>query len=276
MAARHNSWAWTGVGSDIRERSDRVREIESQTAEQRLRASLAQAPAPRPEPVIEKPTLPYIPIKYDPVSAPLNGYTPDQIREYSELASLVGVSPADLKVEEFKAYLSTVDFPVYDLVTVIAFMDDKSKAEGMGWGWNWVPLRQKDRISASFGQHATRREPMWSSIGGSQQWTGEDRPASDSYRSARHIGNGQMAETAAYDKVVPLHALKKIAKIEKEFKGDVAFMVSDYAPAPAFKADPFLMAVVSNSRLNIGEGRFVIDVWDEPGFGIDKMLKSGL
>jgi len=37
--------------------------------------------------------------------------------------------------------------------------------------------------------------------------------------------------------------------------------------------DPFLMAVVPNPNLARGIGRFVIDFWDEPGFGIEHMLK---
>lgn len=48
------------------------------------------------------------------------------------------------------------------------------------------------------------------------------------------------------------------------------------SPAPAFRADPFLMAVVPNAKVREGVGRFIIDFWDEPGFGIDQMLKSDL
>lgn len=227
------------------------------------------------EPVDE----PYVPIKYKPVSISIKSYTPEQIAEYAEIAEVVGVAPADLKIEEFKTYLRGKEFPVYDLDTVVSFMDAKSKAEGRGWGWNWVPLRDKDRITASFGKEAERREiDRWSRIGASGQlnWIGEDRPASDHYASHVSFGVGHVKEVQKYDKVVPLHALKKVAMIEREFKHSVAFMVSDYAPAPEFKADPFLMVVINNSNLNAGDGRFVIDVWDEPGFGIDQMIKSGL
>lgn len=224
------------------------------------------------------PKPPYVPIKYSPVSAVLKSYSAEQIAEYAEVAEAVGVSPADLKVEEFKTYLRGKEFPVYELSTVVAFMDAKSKAEGQGWGWNWVPLRDKDRISAQFGTEATRRERSmsWGMSGGGGEWIGSNRPASDHYSPYRDFGMGRAVEVSAYDKVVPLHALKKVAMIEREFKHSVAFMVSDYAPAPAFKADPFLMVVIQNANLNTGEGRFVIDVWDEPGFGIEHMLKSGL
>lgn len=227
-----------------------------------------------PEP--KKPEAPYVPIKYSPVSAKLQSYSPEQIAEYAEVAAAVGVAPYDLVVEEFKTYLRGKDFPVYDLSTVVSFMDAKSKAEGQGWGWNWLPLREKDRIQAHFGTEATRRERSFRSFSTDPVWEGEDRPASDHYTPARHIGGSHVAMTQIYDKVVPLHALKKVALIEKEFRHPVAFMVSDYAPAPAFKADPFLMVVIQNNSLRTGEGRFVIDVWDEPGFGIEHMLKSGL
>lgn len=160
-------------------------------------------------------------------------------------------------------------------------MDAKSKAEGRGWGWNWLPLRDKDRIPYAFGTAATRREfdMAWAMSRASSEvrMVGEDRPASDHYSPYRDGGMRlAAAETPAYNKVVPLHALKKVAQIEKTFPHHVAFMVSDYAPAPAFKADPFLMAVIPNAGVANGVGRFVIDVWDEPGFGIEQMLKSDL
>lgn len=262
-----NSWSWTGRGES--EVKDRIETINRAVQETRARGEAArQIEAPEPKP--------YVPIKYNPVSVAIKSYTPEQIAEYAEVAAAVGVSPADMKVEEFKTYLRGKDFPVYDLATVVSFMDAKSKAEGQGWGWNWVPLRAKDVIPAHFGKEATRRERSMSWGSASEHWIGEDRPASDHYAPSRHLGRGNSVQTSPYDKVVPLHALKKVAMIEKEFRHEVAFMVSDYAPAPAFKADPFLMAVINNSNLKSGEGRFVIDVWDEPGFGLEQMLKSGL
>jgi hypothetical protein len=33
------------------------------------------------------------------------------------------------------------------------------------------------------------------------------------------------------------------------------------------------MAVIPNKAVAGGRGRFVIDFWDEPGFGIDKQVK---
>jgi hypothetical protein len=84
------------------------------------------------------------------------------------------------------------------------------------------------------------------------------------------------ASSPAYTRTLPLHALKKIALVEKNFTaGRVMFLVTDYTIAPhvVINPDPFLMAVIPNSAVAHGKGRFIIDVWDEPGFGIDRMVK---
>jgi hypothetical protein len=82
--------------------------------------------------------------------------------------------------------------------------------------------------------------------------------------------------TPAYTRTLPLHALKKIALVEKNFKaGPVVFLVTDYCMVPhiVVNPDPFLMAIIPNSAVAHGKGRFIIDVWDEPGFGIERMVK---
>jgi hypothetical protein len=90
-------------------------------------------------------------------------------------------------------------------------------------------------------------------------------------RITKQIGR---ASQSVYDKTIPLHAVRKIAQIEKEHKGPAYFFVCDYALAPAIEhPDPFLMVCVPNPKLKIGVGRFVIDFWDEPGFGLERMLK---
>ncbi len=84
------------------------------------------------------------------------------------------------------------------------------------------------------------------------------------------------AESKVYVRTIPLHALKKMARIEKEFGiGKVGFLVTDYVTEPhvVIQPDPFLMAVVPNVGVAKGVGRFIIDVWDEPGFGISQMMK---
>ena len=101
-----------------------------------------------------------------------------------------------------------------------------------------------------------------------------------SYSGPQHIRAGSdfydSSRAQPYALTIPLHALKKIALIEKEFgAGKVSFLVTDYTTQPhvVITPDPFLMAVVPNSAVVHGKGRFIIDVWDEPGFGLARMLK---
>ena len=51
--------------------------------------------------------------------------------------------------------------------------------------------------------------------------------------------------------------------------------MTDYTVTPhvVVNPDPFLMAVIPNSAVAHGKGRFIIDIWDEPGFGLERMLK---
>jgi hypothetical protein len=44
-------------------------------------------------------------------------------------------------------------------------------------------------------------------------------------------------------------------------------------PPPRVWPDPFLMAVIPNRDVIYGVGYFVIDVWDEPGFGLEQRLR---
>lgn len=186
------------------------------------------------------------------------------LTEYEAVAAAAGVDTPVLAIERFKRFLVRKDWPVYDLGEVAKFMDAKAAREGQPGGWNWRPLRAKDIIDARWGREA-RNERDFDSHQIIRQ------PASDYYARGA---------AAVYDKVVPLHALKKVAAIEAEYvkagQGDIAFFVCDYAPLPEFKADPFLLAVVPNPDVASGAGRFVIDVWDEPGFGLEAQLKSGL
>lgn len=182
-----------------------------------------------------------------------------ELAEYAAIAAEVGVAPPDMTIEQFKNFLAEKDIPVFRLAEVVAYMDAKAEAEAReNGGWLWKPLRAKDRIAnASFGRGASHVE-------GINRVTTPIFPASDLYRS--NVG--------VYSLTVPLHALRKVALIEREFKHPIHFMVSDYAPKPEIvDPDPFLMAVIPNPRLADGVGRFVIDFWDEPGFGLTQMLK---
>lgn len=198
--------------------------------------------------------------------------------EYEELAKLTGlnVKPMFNQIEKFTVLLAKLGITVFSLSEVRTYMDNLAKTENpYKSGWNWCPLRKKDQV----------REIEF----GRQSWNNGTgiNPASDYFSGARYSknrvdswGNSQgpgeePASSNIYDKQIPLHALRKVAMIEKSFKGDVppAFFVSDYATAPAMLPDPFLMVLISNAELNKDVGRFVIDVWDEPGFGLESQLK---
>jgi len=199
--------------------------------------------------------------------------------EHIALAARLGVAAPVGDVENFKRWLRQNEFTVFALAEVIAYMDKKAEEESAARaGWHWVPLREIDQIDgARFGKPAIR-------------WQDGIHAASDYYEGPRQevqtqvFGGGPSGiyreprtvdgSAAPYSQTIPLSALRKIDKIEREYDGDVSFFVSDYAPAPAFRADPFLMAVVPNPKLHLGEGRFVIDFWDEPSFGIEQMLLS--
>jgi hypothetical protein len=166
---------------------------------------------------------------------------------------------------------------VFSLAEVISYMDKKAAEESKDKaGWEWRPLREKDnRADLHFGHKASRistgRGVEVVSVAASDYYRGP-------YKGCRYnFGHEQDFEAGPssrpYDKTVPLHALRKVGLIEKGFPGSVAFFVCDYAPAPHIQyPDPFLMAVVVNDKIANGTGRFIIDFWDEPGFGLDKQL----
>lgn len=199
------------------------------------------------------------------------------LKEYMELAQTVGVDSPDLTLEAFKEYLIKKDWGIFSLAEVVKYMDGKAATEGKkGLGWEWKPLRAKDNFKLNHGAFGTPSESNWDRDGG------RNKPASDYYRPkydhTYNNGSRQVTEviggSSPYDKTVPLHALRKVAQIESEFKaGPVYFFVCDYATAPHIThPDPFLMAVIPHSQLNKGVGRFIIDFWDEPGFGIQQQL----
>ena len=167
-----------------------------------------------------------------------------ELKEYIELANKAGAYVPQLIDERFKRFLNEHDIPVFNLQEVIKYMDEKAKKEAKDKnGWLWHPYRTKDIVDRTFGRVITEY--------------------SDYYGISR---------CGVYDKPIPLHALKKVVLIEENFKDQIKLFVSDYA---ATCPDPFLMAVVVHSSeiLRSGEGRYVIDVWNEPGFGLIQQLK---
>jgi hypothetical protein len=201
---------------------------------------------------------------------------PQAIAEYRHVARSVGVSETALEIEEFRIFLDKHDLPVFNRSEIVKYMDGVARRDNpTGLGWHWCPVRERDaRIGATFGTPSTLAEHIDHTT---VSRTVTSRSAASDYYSDK---------TQPYTRVMPLHALRKIALIEREFQSDaVRFLVSDYVlvphvvtktvvlpPPPRINPDPFLMAVVPNGDVGHGVGTFVIDVWDEPGFGLQQRL----
>jgi hypothetical protein len=211
-----------------------------------------------------------------PIPAPVEPLL--DLAEYAAIAADVGVTPPDMVIEGFKLFLREHDIPVFNLGEVVRYMDKKAAAESKnGLGWEWRPLRAADSDLLHGVQFGNRAED-W----GDRR---SNTPASDYFYGAHDeflrfavsvSGTYPVrASSLPYDHTIPIHALRKVALVEKSrFQGKVAFMVNDYAlKAHIVNPDPFLMAVIPNASLDRGVGRFVIDFWDEPGFGVALMVK---
>ena len=160
-----------------------------------------------------------------------------ELKEYTELAQKAGVYVSQLTVNRFTRFLNDHDIPVFNHDEVVKYMDTKAKEQKNNIGWFWHPLRNKDHINSGFGDVS----PLYS----------------DRYHPTCGV----------YGKPIPLHALKKVVLIEEHFHDEVKMFVSDYAVK---NPDPFLMALIEGNRL---VHCYVIDVWDEPGFGLAQQLK---
>lgn len=213
------------------------------------------------------------------------------LAEYRQVAKAVGLAPDDLVVEEFRLFLAKRDIPTFALSEVVSYMDEiTAKDNPAKLGWHWCPVRPKDaKVAMTFGRASSQdnrgvlraasvlttsiEQSYMNMLANSQLGGGRATssavitPGSDFYASG---------QVTPYARTIPLHALKKIALIEREFGADKAvFLVTDYTVTPhvVINPDPFLMAVIPNGAVAQGKGRFVIDVWDEPGFGIARMVK---
>lgn len=200
--------------------------------------------------LLEKPVVP----TPTPVSKPAL-VDPKLIAKYKEVASAVGYH-ADFGptvLDEFFGVMHEKDWPIYPLARVIRYMDIKAGREGKH-GWWWVPLRSNDHNIVTSVRTGRRNRIS----------------TSDFYNSAANMGS--------YNLPVPMHALQKVQAIEEGTRESyrnqrVAFFVTDYAPKPQYQPDPFLMAMVPVVREGrSGWDRFIIDFWDEPGFGIAEQL----
>lgn len=183
-----------------------------------------------------------------------------RMQEYEKLAASVGITITTSRQDKLKNIITVLDYPIYFLEEVVSYMDKKAAVESKAKsGWHWKPLRRKDMADNGFGNPASRDS------------SNKIKPASDYYHP--HGSNG------IYNLIVPAHALRKVKGIEDACEGEKEFQpkffITDYSLAPRIPApDPFLMVLIDNPNLDEGEGRFVIDFWDEPNFGLESMLKG--
>jgi len=164
---------------------------------------------------------------------------------YDSLARKLRFAPEELVRTQILGLLKDRNIPIFDYDEVDRYMTAK-RQEARKEHWFWRPLRDKDELE----------ERSWN-----YNWDASDPYIDGYYRQE----NG---ECQPYERLVPLHALQKVALIEARFRNKISFFVSDYGDP---KPDPFLG--VMSRRLgdfNVKQQMLVIDVWDEPGFGKKK------
>lgn len=197
---------------------------------------------------------------------------------YATLAQQVGVEVPQLAVESFMAVMEAKGLPIYSRTEVVKYMDGIAKRDGTGHGWEWRAIRKRDRKALKDIRFGTPSRTVWLDSKGKDISSGrslmffvmDEMP--ESKRKTRVTpGSDYYNGEKLYDKTIPMRALQRVAAIESDYKGPVSFVVSDYATEPHIKPDPFLMAILPNVPGDAG--RFVVDFWDEPGFGIEQMLK---
>lgn len=155
---------------------------------------------------------------------------------YDATARKLKFAPEELVRSRVLAFLRDSEIQVYDYDQVNAYMTMVREQAEKDF-WYWRPLRQKDNLDYTWG-------------------TCPGFPQQDGYYDPSH-------NSAVYQRLVPKHALDKIILLERKFKNQLAFFVSDYGDP---KPDPFL-GVRPRLTNDVGDPLIVVDVWDEPGFG---------
>lgn len=181
-------------------------------------------------------------IPFPTARVPLRLFESQKQRSYEEVAQQLDFDPAELTRAQLLEFFWTEGITLYDYDQVNAWLG-KKKAEAKAKLWCWRPLREKDIITAY----------RWGFDYEKGKWN-------DGFYRAKNWS------CRPYDRLVPLHALLKVAKIEGKFGDRVKFFVSDYATPDV---DPFIM--VRPAMCDSGtqaEYNLIFDVWDEPGFGV--------
>lgn len=174
---------------------------------------------------------------------------------YADIAKQAGFDSAEIIRDELLEFLACNDMKVYDRQGVDKWLCDRAD-EMRVTEWGFVALRSQDRLGFTWvnGAEKDGYRAEWT-IRGPSPLTYEVRYAHKTYR-----------------RVVPQHALEKVLKIEHGgLEGRVSFYVSEFLKSQNPKPDPFLLVRPSLPFPDHHNGlphAFVIDVWDEPGFGL--------
>lgn len=130
--------------------------------------------------------------------------------EYDALARELTLDLPQLRTNRFLEYMAKHDLPIYDLPTVVAYMDRIAKRDGDGNGWLWRPMGTEDANTAfmrnvSFGTRASGR-----------------KGSSDFFLYMNHIGT--------YTHPIPMRVLQR-AKLIKDYSHGTTrpiMFISDY------------------------------------------------
>ncbi|MDO8584355.1 MAG: hypothetical protein Q7R83_04210 [bacterium] len=179
-------------------------------------------------------------IPFPSASIPTHVVAEDAQKAYEEVAKEIGFWPAELVTTQLRAFFEREGIKIYDNDAVDAWLT-KKREDAKAEPWFWRPLREKDVIEAY----------CW---GGTDGDTWEDDHYSDTLWRCR-----------PYDRLVPRHALEKVAKIIALFDDRVKFFVSHYDDP---NADPFIMVMPAMADSGGYQSCFIFDYWDEPGFGV--------
>lgn len=165
----------------------------------------------------------------------------DKQCSYEELAKKLGFAPAELTRAQLLAFFEGELIKLYNYEQVQTWLIAK-KEEAKAKNWCWRSLRERDVVTSY----------SWG-------WDDENSGWGDGFYSSKDWN------CRPYERLVPAHALEKVAKIEAKFGDRVKFFVSDFASS---NPDPFIMVRPAMSISGEeAEYYMIFDVWDEPGFG---------
>lgn len=149
---------------------------------------------------------------------------------YVTLARMIG---ADKQAEEaiLLDAIDTAGLKVYDFDKVDGYLMREARKRGPNFRWLWKPMRDKDlKIVRTLQQNIPQ--------------------------------SAGIIDWQIYSQQIPMQAMVHAKAIIDQIQ-DAVFFVTDYE---AVKPDPFL--AVSTRNLLEGGKLWIIDQWDEPGFGV--------